>query len=238
MSTAPRVHREVVSYVRRSTRMNPSQHKAWTTLRSGLVVDVPTRETTTSIAPDAHVDWVAAFGRAAPLIVEIGSGTGDSLVAVAAAHPEHNVVAFEVYSPAVASAMARVNREGLGNVRFVVADGAEGLARLFGPGSITELHTFFPDPWHKKRHHKRRLVNRRFADLVADRLVPEGRWRIATDWADYAAQIRDLLDHHSGLLNLHQGWAPRWPVRPITRFEERGLAAGRPILDLTYAARR
>ena len=237
MPTSPGVTREVVSYVRRSARMNPSQERAWDTLASGMVIDVPPRETSTSIATDARVDWAAAFGRRAPLIVEIGSGTGHALAAVAAAHPAHNVVAFEVYRPAVASAMARVSREGLGNVRFVVADGAEGLRRLFSPQSIGDLLVFFPDPWHKARHHKRRLITRGLADLVASRLVPGGSWRLATDWADYAEAMREVLDPHPRLVNPHGGWAPRWEVRPLTKYEQRGLDAGRRIYDLTYTVR-
>lgn len=232
-----RVHREVVSYVRRSARMNPSQARAWDAHAGRWVVAVPQRETSTSIAADAAVDWESVFGRRAPLVVEIGPGRGESLSALARRRPEVNVVAFEVFEPAVASGLARLARDGVDNVRFVVANGAEGLARLVAAGGLHELWTFFPDPWHKARHHKRRLVSSAFADLVATRLEPGGCWRLATDWDDYAAAMRELLDAHPRFENAHDGWAPRWEERPLTKYEARGLAAGREIHDLTYRRR-
>lgn len=238
----PRVHREVVSYVRRSARMNDSQLKAWEAWNEARVVRVPQGETETSIATGAHVDWDEAFGRHAPLVVEIGSGTGDSLVAMAAAHPEANVVAFEVFQPAVASTLGKLARAGVDNVRIVMADGEQGLERLFAPGSITELWLFFADPWHKARHHKRRLVSPAFAQLVRSRLVDGGLWRLATDWEDYAQWMREVLDVAPGLVNEHldaadpetTGWAPRLATRPVTKYERKGLEAGRTIFDLTY----
>ena len=135
----------------------------------------------TSIADDAHVDWDAVFGRRAPRIVEIGSGNGDSLVPMAAARPESDFIAFEVYPPGIASTMGRLGREGVGNVRIVPANGAQGLTMLFDDDSLTELWTFFANPWRKTRHHKRRLVSTDFADLVALKLRPGGLWRLATD---------------------------------------------------------
>nr|NLI51319.1 tRNA (guanosine(46)-N7)-methyltransferase TrmB [Propionibacterium sp.] len=217
--------------------MNASQRKAWDTLADRWVVPVPPRQTSTSIAPDAAVDWAAVFGRTAPLVVEIGPGRGESLVALAERHPELDIVAFEVFEPAVASALSRAARHGVPNVRFVVANGAEGLERLFGPGHVHELWTFFPDPWHKARHHKRRLVGPDLADLAVSRLGASGRWRLATDWPDYADWMRATLDAHPGLENEHAGWAPRWAERPVTKYEARGLAAGRTIRDLTYRRR-
>ena len=145
--------------------MNASQEKAWTTLADDLVIRVPARELSTSVHPDAHVDWAATFGREAPLFVEIGSGRGEALVALAEQHPEANVVAFEVFQPAVASPLGRINRHGVTNVRVVLANGVEGLEHLFAPATVAELWTFFPDPWHKARHHKRRLVGPELAGL-------------------------------------------------------------------------
>lgn len=232
-----RVHREVVSYVRRSARMNESQERAWEAYADRWVIRVPARELSTSVHPDAHLDWDGVFGRHAPLLVEIGSGRGEALAAIAAGRPEANVVAFEVFAPAIASTLSRLAREGVTNARVVLANGVEGLEHLFAPGSISALYTFFPDPWHKARHHKRRLVTPAFADLVAARLAPHGLWRLATDWDDYAGAMREVLDHHPSLENVHGGWAPRYPLRPVTKYEERGLAAGRPIRDLTYRLR-
>lgn len=230
----PILRRDVVSYVRRSTRMNESQLRAWTRHRDAYVVEVPHSDLSTSVAPDAEVDWAAEFGRSAPLIVEIGSGAGDSLVPMAAARPDADVVAFEVFEPAVASTLGRIARAGIDNVRVVIADGAQGLSRLLDDASLTEVWTFFADPWHKKRHHKRRLVGRDFADVVADKLVPDGLWRLATDWEDYAIWMREHLDESPRLRNENSGWAPRLEARPVTKYERRGLEAGRAVYDLTY----
>jgi len=233
----PSVQREVVSFVRRSARMNPSQARAWNELQH-WVVRVPTRQTSTSVDAGAHVDWPIVFGRRAPLVVEIGGGTGDVIAGVAARHPERDFVAFEVFQPAVASTLSKCARAGVGNVRVVVANGVDGLAALFDEQSVAELWTFFPDPWHKTRHHKRRLVSTPFADLVASRLSADGLWRLATDWEDYALAIRDVLDRHPGFVNRFAGWAPRWEDRPQSRYEAKGVAAGRTIYDLCYGIRK
>lgn len=228
-----------MSFVRRSKRMNPGQERAWAN-RDRWLVEVPRRHTSTSIAPDASVDWPAVFGRAAPLVVEIGAGTGDSLVPMAAANTGRDHVAFEVFRPAMASTMIKLNTAGARNVRLVDADGVEGVARLFGPAQVAEMWTFFPDPWHKTRHHKRRLVDAEFAALVASRLTPGGVWRIATDWPDYAAHCREIIDEHPGLINLYAesgGIAPRLQARPVTKYERRGLDAGRSVTDLAYRRR-
>ena len=214
--------------------MNESQARSWERHRNAYVLDVPRGELSTSIAEGAVVDWADEFGREAPLIVEIGSGAGDSLVPMAAGRPEANVVAFEVFEPAVASTLGRIARAGLTNVRLVLADGAQGMDRLFADGSVSELWTFFADPWHKKRHHKRRLVGRDFAELVTAKLAPGGLWRLATDWEDYALWMREHLDGAPGLVNVHHGWAPRLEERPLTKYESRWLASGRHVFDLTY----
>ncbi len=214
--------------------MNESQARSWERHRADFVVEVPRGGLSTSSAEGAVVDWADEFGREAPLIVEIGSGAGDSLVPMAAGRPEANVVAFEVFEPAVASTLGRIARAGLTNVRLVLADGAQGMDRRFADGSVNELWTFFADPWHKKRHHKRRLVGRDFAELVTAKLAPGGLWRLATDWEDYALWMREHLDGAPGLVNVHHGWAPRLEERPLTKYESRGLASGRHVFDLTY----
>lgn len=231
-----RPRREVVSFVRRTTRMNPSQERAWDD-RAEWLVEVPRGARSTSIAPGAGVDWAEVFGRVAPLVVEIGSGTGDALVAGALAHPERDHVAFEVYRPAMASTMIKLRDAGVRNARLVEADGVAGLTELFAPGSVTEIWTYFPDPWHKARHAKRRLVQPDLGTLVASRLHDHGVWRIATDWPDYADHCRTVLDDHPGLVNLHGGPAPRPDERPVTKYERRGRAAGRGVTDLAYGRR-
>ena len=236
----PWVHREVTSFVRRSTRMRPVHLRAWERSRHAYVIEVPQRATSTSVAAGHPLDVAAVFGRRAPLVVEIGPGTGESLVAMAAARPEVDVLAFEVYLPGVARAVHRLDETGVGNVRLLQTDAVDGLTHLLGPGSVTELWTFFPDPWPKVKHHKRRLVDRAFADLAVDRLRPGGEWRLATDWADYADQMRTVLDAHPDLVNTAgtvDGWAERPADRPLTRFEQRGIDAGRVVRDLRYRRR-
>lgn len=234
MPAAAPITRDVVSYVRRSERMNPSQQRSWDAHRGDWVIELAAGQRATSVSPQASVDWARAFGRRAPLMVEIGSGTGQAIAALAAANPGANLIAFEVFTPAVASTLGRLARRGIENVRVVVADGAQGLATVFKASSITELWTFFPDPWHKARHHKRRLVNPELAAVVASRLIPGGVWRLATDWSDYAEAIREVLDATPGLSREHDGWAPRFAGRPVTKYEQRGLEAGRTIYDLSY----
>ena len=230
-----RARRDVVSFVRRSNRMRPNQRRAWEAYRDRFVLEVPRLDTSTSVHPAASLDLEKAFERDAELIVEIGPGTGESLVPMAKARPQANVLAFEVYQPAIARMLAQLARNGLDNVRIVEADAVAAMEHLVPVRSVDELWLFFPDPWHKARHHKRRLLTPDFAALSAARLKPLGIWRIATDWADYAERMREVLDSDPSFANLHpSGWAPRWDGRPVTHFEQRGLDAGRQIFDLAY----
>jgi tRNA (guanine-N7-)-methyltransferase len=220
--------------------MRPQHLRAWERLAHRYVLEVPRRDTSTSVATGHPLDLRAVFGRQAPLVIEIGSGTGESLAEMAAARPRDNVLAFEVYLPGIARSVSRLHEDGIENVRLVQADAVDGLSHLLRPGSIDELWTFFPDPWPKARHHKRRLVDRAFADLVASRLVPGASWRLATDWADYAEQIRWVLDSHPAFQNAGEaadGWAEQLLERPRTRFEQRGIDAGRTVRDLHYRRR-
>jgi tRNA (guanine-N7-)-methyltransferase len=237
MPVAERIHRDVVSYVRRSARMNTAQQKAWDLHNENWVVPLDAGERDTSVSASARVDWAAVFGREAQLMVEIGSGTGHAITELALAHPDANLVAFEVFLPAVASTLGRLARHGVTNVRLVVADGAQALPVVFDEASVTELWTFFPDPWHKARHHKRRLVSAEFARVAASRLTADGTWRLATDWDDYAEAMVATLEAEPGLENRHDGWAPRYALRPLTKYEQRGLDAGRTIHDLAYGRR-
>jgi tRNA (guanine-N7-)-methyltransferase len=230
-----RTRRDVVSFVRRGNRMRPNHRRAWELYRERFLVEVPRLETSTSVHPAASLDLVQAFGRDAELIVEIGPGTGESLIAMAKARPQANVLAFEVYQPAIARILARLAGNGLDNVRIVVADAVAAMEHLVPARSVAEIWLFFPDPWHKARHHKRRLLTPEFAALSASRMKPGAIWRIATDWADYAERMREVLDSDPSFANLYpNGWAPRWEARPTTQFEQRGLDAGRQIFDLAY----
>jgi tRNA (guanine-N7-)-methyltransferase len=229
------VRREVVSFVRRSARMRPQQRRAWDHHHDRFVLPVSRAETSTSIAPGAALDLRAVFGREAPLIVEIGPGMGDSLIPMSLASRGADILAFEVYQPAIASMLAQLAANDVPNVRIVQADAVAGIRHLVPPASVDQVWMFFPDPWHKARHRKRRLLSADFVDLVASRMRVGGTWRLATDWEDYAGRMREVLDGHPAFANEHPGgWAPRWEARPLTRFERRGLAAGRHIFDLAY----
>jgi tRNA (guanine-N7-)-methyltransferase len=230
--------RGVVSFVRRSPRLTPQQQRLWDRFADRWLIDVPRDGNSTSIAPSHGIDLDAAFGRAAPLIIEIGPGMGESLAPMAAARPEANVLAFEVYRPAIARILAKLDRFGADNVRVIQANAVDGLQQIAPPGGVSELWMFFPDPWHKSKHRKRRLLNHDFADLVASRLSSGAIWRLATDWSDYADQMRTVLDDHPEFESLHPGeFAPRLPARPVTKFEQRGIDEGREIFDLAYCRR-
>jgi tRNA (guanine-N7-)-methyltransferase len=216
--------REVLSYSRRGGRFTPSQQAAWDAHHRDWVI------------PDRAVDdpgftWSEVFGREAPRIVEIGSGIGEATAALAAARPSYDVVALEVWRPGVAHSLGLLAEAGATNVRLLSVDAVWCLEHLFAPGEVAELWTFFPDPWPKTRHHKRRLVTPGFAELAASRLADGGWWRLATDWADYAEQVCEVLDAEPGF---HGGVVPRWTDRPVTKFERKGVAAGRGIIDLAY----
>jgi tRNA (guanine-N7-)-methyltransferase len=216
--------REVLSYSRRGSRFTPRQQAAWDAHHEAWVIpDEAVDEPGFRLA-----DW---FGRDAPLIVEIGSGVGEATGVLAAARPAYDVLALEVWRPGVAASLAEVAAAGAANVRFCSVDAVWAVEHLVAPASLAELWTFFPDPWPKKRHHKRRLVDASFAALAASRLAPGGIWRLATDWADYADQMRAVLDAEPGLSG---GVTERWAERPVTKFERKGLEAGRTITDLTY----
>ncbi|GAB3534416.1 tRNA (guanosine(46)-N7)-methyltransferase TrmB [Arthrobacter tecti] len=195
-----------VSFVRRGSRLQGRRRDAWAELSEGLVVDVPRHTAAdTSVDPAWEYDAAASFGREAPLVVEIGSGLGEAVAHAAAEQPERNFLALEVYRPGLAQTLLRIDQRGLTNVRVAQVNAAEALATMLRPASVTELWVFFPDPWHKTRHHKRRLVKDSFLDLAARVLEPGGVLRMATDWSDYAFQMREVADASPEFENLHDG---------------------------------
>ena len=216
--------REVLTYSRRGSRLSARQQAAWDAHADAWCV------------PDEAADEPGfcvqrCFGRTAPLAVEIGCGVGEATAALAARRPEWNVLGFEVWRPGVADTLGRLAEVGAGNVRILGVDAVWSMEHLLRVGSVHELWTFFPDPWPKHRHHKRRLVTPRFAARAAARLEPGGWWRLATDWPAYAEQMQAVLDAEPALAG---GVTGRWPERPVTRFERRGIAEGRPVTDLAY----
>ncbi|MRK00892.1 tRNA (guanosine(46)-N7)-methyltransferase TrmB [Aeromicrobium sp. S22] len=227
---------EPVSFTRRGGRLTERQQAAWDALAETYVVDVPRHGPNTSIDPSYVLDQESLFGRRAPLVVEIGSGRGEAIVHAAKQHPELDFLGLEVYIPGVAQTLVTMRHEGVTNVRLAIVNAAEVLATSLPEGSVHELRIWFPDPWHKKRHHKRRLVTPEFAALAARVLEPGGVWRLATDWQDYADQMREVLDG-SPDFDFSGDWSERFEGRPQTRFEGKGLRVERDIRDL-HAVRR
>jgi tRNA (guanine-N7-)-methyltransferase len=184
------------------------------------------------------VDFAEVFGRTAPLVVEIGFGMGSATAAIAAAAPERDFIGIEVHPPGVGALLQRIDAAGLGNVRIVQHDAVEVLESMIAPASLAAIHIFFPDPWPKKRHHKRRLMQPAFVGLLASRLAPGATLHCATDWLPYAEQMLDVLSFEPTLVNAAgSGFAPRPASRPLTKFEQRGLDRGHGVRDLVFTRR-
>lgn len=215
--------------------MSDGQQRAWNELAGTYLLQVERDAPATSVRAGSTLDPAEVWGRSAPLIAEIGSGQGHAIVHAAATSPETDFLAIEVFRAGLARTMRDAQQAGVANLRLVEANAPEALRHLLPPGSVHEVWVFFPDPWHKKRHTKRRLVTTEFADLAADALVAGGSLRLATDWEDYALQMRSELDASDRLARAFDGeWAPRFPGRVLTAFERKGMLAGRQIRDLHY----
>lgn len=227
--------REVVSFVRRGERFDARQQRAWDELAADLVLEVPRATSSTSVDPDYRFDPQAVFGRTARFVLEIGSGVGECIVVDAAAHPEEDFLGLEVWKVGLVQTLILARREGPRNLRLAQVDAAGALGTMFAPQSVDEVRVFFPDPWPKRKHHKRRLLSGGFAQQLRRILVPGGAVRMATDWEHYAVQIRQTFDEAEGFTRGFEGdWAPRFERRPVTKFEGRGVAEGRVIRDLVY----
>jgi len=222
------VTRPIRSYVLRQGRTSAAQQRALDTLyaRYGL-----------PYSPE-YIKARELFGREAPLVLEIGSGMGETTAAIAAAQPDTDFIAVEVHGPGVGSLLNRIEAQKLGNLRVIRHDAVEVLEHMIADASIAGLHLFFPDPWPKKRHHKRRLVRPAFVALAARKLAPGAYLHVATDWQEYAEQILALLSAEPLLENAAAGFAERPAHRPQTKFEHRGLALGHPVRDLLFRRRR
>ena len=184
------------------------------------------------------IDFVALFGRRAPVVLEIGFGMGHTTAEIAAAHPEIDYLGIEVHTPGVGTLLRTLQARGLENVRIIQADAVSVLRDRIAPASLDRIHIFFPDPWPKKRHHKRRLIQAPFVAGLASRLAPGGILHCATDWEPYAAQMLEVLSAEPQLINTAaQGYAPRPAFRPLTKFEARGLRLGHGVWDLLFARR-
>ncbi|HET7477386.1 MAG TPA: tRNA (guanosine(46)-N7)-methyltransferase TrmB [Dermatophilaceae bacterium] len=234
----PAVRREVVSFSRRGARLTAGEQRAWDRYAGCFLLDVARGPRSTSVLPGPPVDWAEVFGRLAPLVLDVGSGSGEAPVAAAVAQPDRDFVAVEVYRPGVAKTLQAAGRAGVANLRVVQADAVDVLTRMVAPSALAEVWTFFPDPWPKSRHHKRRLVSPAFAVLVASRLAPGGAWRLATDWPAYRDHIAAVVATCPTLHDPYAGSpAPRGRARPVTRYERKAAAAGRAVTELELRRR-
>ncbi len=220
-------HRSIRSYVLRQGRVSNAQRRAHDTLlpRYGIAFQ------------EQNINPEAVFGRQAPCILEIGCGMGETTVAVAAANPGINYLGVEVHTPGVGSLLKQIDEAGLTNVRVIQHDAVAVLERMVAPASLSCMHIFFPDPWPKKRHHKRRLIQPAFVALAASRLKPGGYLHAATDWQEYAEQILAVLGAEPALTNTATGYAERPAYRPQTKFETRGLNLGHGVWDIVFRKR-
>ncbi len=222
-------HRPVRSFVLREGRLTVGQQRALAELWPHYGIDRPSRRET--------IDWSAAFGRRAPLWLEIGFGNGDALREIAALHPQVNCLGIEVHRPGVGHLLQGLVQDGLDNVRVMCSDAAEVLREHVAEATFERVLVFFPDPWPKKRHHKRRLIQPAVAAELARVIAPGGHLHLATDWPDYAEHMDAVLEAEPGFANAADGWAVRPAYRPRTRFEARGEGKGHPVFDLIYRRR-
>ena len=234
------------SFTRRSRELPPNLARTWDAHAERYVIEPRRGIGYTTVAEDFRLDPVELFGRSAPLTLEIGSGTGEQIVAAAAAHPDRDYLALEVWVPGIAKLVSKAVEAGVDNIRVLEADVAQALPIVLGDACLDEVWTFFPDPWRKARHRKRRLVSDAFALQVARVLRDGGVWRLATDWDDYAWQMRDVIEACPVFENPHVGqrpdpedpepqrggFAPRYEGRVVTHFETRGIDAGRRAHDI------
>jgi tRNA (guanine-N7-)-methyltransferase len=221
--------RSIRSFVTRAGRITDAQQRALLELWPRFGIE----------PGSSLLDLPAIFGRQAPLTVEIGFGNGTNLIALARAHPERNYLGIEVHRPGIGRLLLALASEGLTNVRVICRDAVEVLEQQLPPASLDEVLILFPDPWPKKRHHKRRLVQASFTQLLADRLALDGVLRIATDWEPYAQEMLATLSAHPSLSNLAAdgGFIPRPAERVVTRFEQRGERLGHAVWDLAFRRR-
>jgi tRNA (guanine-N7-)-methyltransferase len=219
--------RPVRSFVLRQGRLTPGQEQAHATLFPRYGIAYAT----------GPLDFAQVFGRAAPTVLEIGFGMGETTAEIARAHPEQNFLGVDVHTPGVGSLLKQVQELDLANVRVIRHDAVEVVRDMIPESSLAGIHVFFPDPWPKKRHHKRRLLQAPFVHALTRRLQAGGYLHVATDWEDYAQHTLAVLEAEPLLANTAQGFAPRPLHRPLTKFERRGLRLGHGVWDLFFRRR-
>ncbi|HUW26777.1 MAG TPA: tRNA (guanosine(46)-N7)-methyltransferase TrmB [Gallionella sp.] len=216
--------RHIRSYVLRQGRVSPAQQRAVETLLPRFGIPY-------SAQP---LDLNGTFGRDAPKILEIGFGMGDSTASIAQAHPENDYLALEVHTPGVGNLLKLIDTQQISNLRIIQHDAVEVLRDMLGDATLDGVHIFFPDPWHKARHNKRRLIQAPFVAQLVQKLKPGGYLHCATDWQDYAEQMLAVLSGELLLENTAADYAPRPDYRPLTKFEQRGIRLGHGVWDLVF----
>jgi len=219
----PSEHR-IRSFVTRAGRVSSGQARALEEL--GPQFCLPYQKT--------PLDIVATFGRIAPTIFEIGFGMGETSATISKGMPNKNFIGVEVHTPGVGSLLKLIGEQQLTNQRIIQHDAFEVLTHMIAPDSLAGVHVFFPDPWHKARHNKRRLIQSAMVQLITSRLQPGAYLHCATDWEEYAVQMLEVLGAESALQNTADGYAPRPAYRPVTKFENRGLKLGHGVWDLVF----
>lgn len=217
-------HRPIRSFVLRQGRVSNAQRRAHETLMPKY--GIPFTENL--------LDLEAIFGRNAPKILEIGFGMGETTAVIARNHPQNDYLAIDVHTPGVGSLLKQIDEFGLTNVRIVQHDAVEVLQQMLPSDCLDGVHIFFPDPWPKARHHKRRLIQPEFISLLCRHLKCGGYVHAATDWEDYAAEILKVLSNEPQLINTAIDYAPRPEYRPLTKFEQRGLRLGHGVRDMIF----
>jgi len=225
--TVPQASSHIRSFIHRRSHITQAQRDA----RERLLADWSIPYTGTPL------DLAQAFGRDAPTVLEIGFGMGETSAQIARDQPETNFLGVEVFDAGVGALLKRIEDAALQNLRIVQHDAVEVVRDMLAPATLAGVHIYFPDPWPKKRHHKRRLIQPPFIALLAERIAPGGYLHCATDWQDYAEQMLAVLGGEPRLQNLHAGYAPRPASRPLTKFEARGLRLGHGVWDLIFHRR-
>jgi tRNA (guanine-N7-)-methyltransferase len=219
--------RRIRSFVTRAGRVSTGQRRAMDELGPRFVVPYT----------PGQPDWDAVFARRAPRILEIGFGMGATTAEIAAHRRDDDFLGVEVHEPGVGALLKLMGEQDLSNIRIIQHDAVEVLENMIAPESLDGVHIFFPDPWHKARHHKRRLIQPKFVALLVSRLKPGAYIHCATDWQNYAEQMLEVLGAETALENTADGYAPRPDYRPVTKFEKRGLRLGHGVWDLIYRRR-
>jgi tRNA (guanine-N7-)-methyltransferase len=220
--------RHIRSFVLRQGRVTPAQQRACDTLLPRFGIPYAARQ----------LDLAQAFGRNAPKILEIGFGMGDSTATIALAHPENDYLALEVHTPGVGNLLKLIDAQHIANIRIIRHDAVEVLRDMLGEATLDGVHIFFPDPWHKARHNKRRLIQAPFIAQLVQKLKPGGYIHVATDWQDYAEQVLAVLGAAPLLENTASDYASRPAYRPFTKFEQRGISLGHGVWDLVFRRRK